>query len=74
MKWSLCSGSTWRILCWLETGLQGHVACGIHASRRGLRCTIHGVTVARGINPDALVRDFDAYVAKRRKSKSYPGQ
>lgn len=52
----------------LNTGLyEGLGAVGIHASKKGLRITLNGQTVATGKTPEQLEAAFEA---ARRKAKA----
>jgi hypothetical protein len=68
MKWSPFAKSTWQMLSFLECGSDGHGSWAIHASKRGLRLTLQGITVARGADPDALMHSYDVFAEQSRKA------
>lgn len=67
-RFSLMDRPSAMVCSLLNTGLnEGLGAVGIHASKRGLRITLNGHTVATGKTPDELEAAFEA---ARRKAKA----
>jgi hypothetical protein len=69
MKWSPFSTGLFVMVSFLEAGVDGHGSWAIHSSRNGLRLTLNGITVGRGADPDALVKDYEAFVQRMKKAK-----
>jgi hypothetical protein len=60
------ANSTWMVLSFLASGLEGDGSFCLCASKRGLSLKVAGVKVAHGTDAHALCADFGRYMEQRR--------